>query len=98
MSSSSSSLSPSLLISWAAHHDDTPRHANQPRTFQVEIEDICADKLDDAICLRDALFDDDDATEEVDKGVFKETFAGEFDAVSAMGRLCKGSGVDVEFV
>jgi hypothetical protein len=70
----------------------------EARTFQVQIKDICTDKLDDAICLRDALFDDDDATEEVDKCVFKETFAGEFDAVSAMDGLCECGGVDVEFV
>jgi hypothetical protein len=92
----SSSLSSSFFISWPAVYAPS-RHAT-PDTNYAPFKFKCADKLDDAICLRDALFDDDNATEKVDKGVLKEVFAGEFDAVSAMDGLCERGGVDVKFV
>ena len=54
------------------------------RTFYVQIEDIRADKLDNSIRLGDTLFDDDDATKQLDECVFKEPLASEFDAPSTV--------------
>jgi hypothetical protein len=86
-----------VRVSWATHRDARPPQTGEARTF-VQIEDICADELDDPIRLGDALFHDDDAAEQVDKGVFEAAFASEFDAASAMDGLCERGGVDVELV
>lgn len=63
-----------------------------------EINDVCANKLDDFICLCDTLFHDDDALKQLDERVFKETLAGEFDAPATMDGLGECSGFDVDLV
>ena len=64
----------------------------------MHVEDICADKLDNSIRLGDTLFDDDDAAKQVNECVFKEPFAGEFDAPPTMDRFCECGSIVVEFV
>lgn len=85
-SSSSSSLSSSSFFVCCAkprEERDVPQKPRM-RTFYVQIEDIRADKLDNSIRLGDTLFDDDDATKQLDECVFKEPLASEFDAPSTV--------------
>ena len=42
-------LSSPFFISWPTHYVGCATHRKPPRTFQVQMDNICADKFDDAI-------------------------------------------------